>query len=198
MESELRELVNNPFYRIIDEYNRCEVDYCLIEDDRSYHGYESHKAALEFAMLKLSELYSWITMDITKAEGVLTEPSKLLFVPAITNVDYCGKTNYRCEWKADNSGDPIPYWYAFLEPPHKTGPVRKNGKIIREKYGKEDFEIVNKALFPEGTEELDIYEWSTDWSNYFDAGHEWWGTVCCTVYDKRMNRFVVITASSTD
>ena len=61
-----------------------------------------------------------------------------------------------------------------------------------------DFDRLNAALFPEGTEGLEVYEWTTDWSEYFDEGREWWGTLCLTVYDKGMDRFVVILASATD
>lgn len=57
---------------------------------------------------------------------------------------------------------------------------------------------MNAALFPNGTDQLEVYEWTTDWSDYFDEGHEWWGTLCLTVYDKSLDRFVVIMASATD
>ena len=61
-----------------------------------------------------------------------------------------------------------------------------------------DFDRVNAALFPNGTNELEVYEWTTDWSDYFDEGHEWWGALCFTVYDKTLDRFAVIMASATD
>ena len=78
------------------------------------------------------------------------------------------------------------YRRAFLYPPHRNGVTGK------------DFVRVNAALFPEGTDSLEVYEWDTDWSEYFDDGHEWWGTLCLTVYDKNLDRFVVIMASATD
>ena len=78
------------------------------------------------------------------------------------------------------------YRKAFLYPPHPNG------------YSGIDFVRVNDALFPNGTEALEVYEWTTDWSDYFDEGHEWWGTLCLTVYDKSLDRFVVIMASATD
>ena len=78
------------------------------------------------------------------------------------------------------------YRRAFLCPPHGTC------------YTDMDFARVNRSLFPEGTSELEVYEWSTDWSDYFDDGHEWWGALCLTVYDKRAERFVVMMASATD
>lgn len=74
----------------------------------------------------------------------------------------------------------------FLNTPHKTG------------YGKVDFDKVNKVLFPNGEKSLEVYEWTTDWSNYFDDGHEWWGAACWSIYDRSLNRYVVIMASTTD
>ena len=78
------------------------------------------------------------------------------------------------------------YRGAFLYPPHGV------------RYTDADFDRLNAALFPRGTDGLEVYRWTTDWSNYFDDGHEWWGTLCLTVYDKRMGRYAVILASATD
>lgn len=78
------------------------------------------------------------------------------------------------------------YRRAFLDPPHKNS------------YDDGDFARVNAALFPSGTDRLEAYEWDTDWSDFFDDGHEWWGALCLTVYDEALDRFVVITASATD
>ncbi len=62
----------------------------------------------------------------------------------------------------------------------------------------DDFWKINAALFPKGQDELEVFEWTTDWSDYFDDGREWWGTLCLTVYDKSLDRFAVIMASATD
>lgn len=45
---------------------------------------------------------------------------------------------------------------------------------------------------------LEIYQWSTNWSNYFDAGHEWWGSFLWTVEPEGANYIVGVAASSTD
>ena len=82
--------------------------------------------------------------------------------------------------------DGLNYRKAFLYPPHRNG------------YTGVDFAKVNAALFPNGTDALQAYTWSTDWSEYFDEGHEWWGALCLTVYDRSLDRFVVIFASATD
>lgn len=83
-------------------------------------------------------------------------------------------------------GRNLNYRKAFLKPPHQN------------RYTGRDFDRINGALFPNGTSELEVYEWTTDWSEYFDDGHEWWGALCLTVYDPTLDRFVIIMASATD
>lgn len=78
------------------------------------------------------------------------------------------------------------YRKAFLYPPYENG------------YTDADFERLTASLFPNGKDKLEVYEWTTDWSEYFDEGHEWWGTLCYTVYDRSLDRFAVIMASATD
>ncbi|MBQ3290854.1 MAG: hypothetical protein IJH43_00585, partial [Mogibacterium sp.] len=99
-----------------------------------------------------------------------------------------GNVWYDAEWKPtdENCGTTVPYWYAVMEPVHgrRTKP--------------EDFKKVNEVLFPNGTGALDIYEWTTDWSDFFDAGHEWYGACCWSVYDKSLSRYVVMLVSATD
>ncbi len=85
-----------------------------------------------------------------------------------------------------NETGELNYRHAFLHPPYETN------------YTDDDFDRVNNALFPNGAEHLEVYKWTTDWSDYFDEGHEWWGTLCCTVYDKSLDRYVIILASATD
>ena len=87
---------------------------------------------------------------------------------------------------SESNSDKLNYRKAFLSPPHGNS------------YNDSDFERVNAALFPNGTDTLEVYEWTADWSEYFDEGREWWGTLCLTVYDKTLDRFTVIMASATD
>ena len=89
-------------------------------------------------------------------------------------------------FSSDDRDGELNYRRAFLYPPHGNS------------YSGKDFVRLNAALFPNGTEGLDAYEWTTDWSDYFDDGHEWWGALCLTVYDASLGRFAVITASATD
>ena len=69
-------------------------------------------------------------------------------------------------------------------------------------YGNEDFSAlfdeINFNLFGVEPERWVIYRWSTDWSNYFDAGHEWWGAFYWTVYSAETSLLTTVGASSTD
>ena len=160
---------NDFFYDIYREYPDSVIDYCLIKNNESYSGYESHRGTLATACGKLfydidGEI-EW-QYDFEKAEAKKIDAEEL-FAYETKN----GKLSYR---------------EAFFNPPYPNS------------YKNEDFERLNNALFPNGSEELEIYEWTTDWSEYFDDGHEWWGTLCYTVYDKTLDRFAVILASATD
>jgi hypothetical protein len=73
-----------------------------------------------------------------------------------------------------------------------------DGRKIEHEYTIEDFQGVNQILFPNGTKDLTVLEWNTDWSDYFNEGHEWWGAACWSVYDHSLERFVIIMASATD
>jgi hypothetical protein len=79
---------------------------------------------------------------------------------------------------------------AFFDPPyHLHGPAERRIQV---------FEEVVERLFESGATNSEIYSWSTNWSNYFDAGHEWWGAFYWTLHAANSNRFVVIAGSSTD
>lgn len=95
---------------------------------------------------------------------------------------------------------------ALLDPPHSIG---QSGDPADPKYLHQltqdlsqmlrDYlrEILHLENLNE-TSHLVIYQWSDDWSNYFDAGQEWWGTFFWTVYDTQRQTVAVIGASTTD
>ncbi len=56
-------------------------------------------------------------------------------------------------------------------------------------------------------EDVEVFDWvgnpdhepeRSDWSNYFDAGKEWWGIWCMTVYNPRRGTLCALVASTTD
>ena len=202
----MHELTQDPFYELIGkEYSRCVIDYRLVAPDFPYRGIRSHREAVLFAMLKEIERYladqreseeKWTkeiaddffpwSIDFGKAEAHRIDPEEFLFVPTIVRRIKGGSVIYDRNDPDVDAGEQIPYWYAFLEPPQWFDCTPN------------DFRRVNGALFPDGADALEVYEWTTDWSNYFDAGHEWWGAACWSAYDKHLDRFAILFASATD
>ena len=209
------QVINNDyFYDFIKQYDTDpehhlvgEVDYYLLSDEEPYAGLDSHREALRVVFERLGErcvedkekaremwgdevadkLHPWV-YDLNKAQPSPLDPQELFYCPDIIDTDYYGNAQYDADWEPndENFGTTVPYWYAILEPVQG----RRNKP--------EDFKKVNELLFPNGTEALDIYEWTTDWSDYFDAGHEWYGACCWSIFDKSMNRYVVMLVSATD
>lgn len=83
---------------------------------------------------------------------------------------------------------------AFLSPPYG---LRASGDALwRER---EDlFARLLDELFYRLASPLLVHEWSDDWSNYFDPGREWWGTLYYTVGIADADELLVIGASSSD
>lgn len=195
----MREITGDPFYKLIEKYDRCLLDFFLIEADTPYQGIASHKEAVDYAMCLINESYlcyqigidegedeNPFNWDIDKASAEPISPASLLYAPNVIGKDCNGMPKYDCDLQGKTSGGQLPYWYAFLNEPCITG------------YTVDDFAKINSALFPNGKECLEVYEWSTNWSTYFDDGHEWWGAACFSIYDKSLNRYAVIMASATD
>ena len=185
------EIQNDVFYDHIKQYAPDieyhlvgEVEYHLLKNDKHYEGLRSHREALTAVFDRLQQ----VTYDIDKAQPTASDSNAFFYCPNIVKTDHYGNNQYDAEWKPndDNIGTTVPYWYALMEP--------VNGLKNRP----EDFKKVNEALFPNGTDKLDIYEWTTDWSDFFDDGHEWYGACCWSIYDKSMGRYVVMLVSATD
>jgi hypothetical protein len=79
--------------------------------------------------------------------------------------------------------------YAFSSPPYGIRMKAEELGLLFDKILK--FIIV-------GSSDSVIYEWPTDWSNYFDAGKEWWGSFLWSISTPESSRIVVIAASTTD
>lgn len=163
-----RVILDDPAYGVIGEYPDRAVEYCLVRNERAASGQNAHRLAL-------------------------IQASRTLFFDGGKQI-WCGdcgaakgkKIAADAFFAAANEKRGSNYRGAFLYPPH--GGWFRNA----------DFDRVNAALFPNGTDGLEIYEWTTDWSDFFDDGHEWWGALCFTVYDRTLDRFAVIMASATD
>ena len=203
----MTEIRDEAISELINRYDRCVIEYSFLSDEMPYRGIDSHRDALEHAMIltaqrndekaaKVGELFGeelaqtlkpWI-YDTYSAEATKIDPEQFLFVPDVRRTDINGTVFYDTDCDPENDGfeGTIPYWYAFLEPPHGSG------------YAPDDLRKINSMLFPDGPDGLEIYEWTTDWSDYFDDGHEWWGAACWSIYDAHRERYTVMLASATD
>ncbi|MBQ7171533.1 MAG: hypothetical protein IJR89_04570 [Clostridia bacterium] len=156
------------FAAALRDYPDAEIDFCLVITDGALRGYGAHRSALALACRSLFFDGEEAVWDYDLGRA----EAKPIGADAL--------------FAPDDPAGPLSYRRAFLSPPHGNA------------YTGADFERVNDALFPNGREDLEVYEWTTDWSEYFDEGHEWWGALCLTVYDKSLDRFAVILASATD
>lgn len=80
---------------------------------------------------------------------------------------------------------------AFLEPPYSI----RIGESIFE-HGKYFLDFCS-LLFSDITK-IEIYKWSVDSSDFFEAGKEWWGAHFWTVYNPIKNIYIGAVASTTD
>ena len=161
---------DDPFFALLADYPGCVVDFFLLPaDPKRIQGLEEHRRALDQAQ---RALLAREEEGFEWAYDIRRAKGKRIGVDEL--------------FSTEDPADRLNYRKAFRQPPQACG------------YTDADFDRLNAALFPQGTAGLEVYEWTTDWSDYFDDGREWWGTLCLTVYDKSLRRFVVILASATD
>ena len=185
----MRELVEDNIYELLaQKYDKLLLDYVLLSFNEQYQGAESHKKAVMEAIAvfnmrvrvgnNLKHPHFYVDEDKMHCKRYRLED---FFCDSNSSWKSFGDTGVR------TTPEHMTYWWAFSEPPYGVP------------YSKEDFRKINHALFPvQFRNEMEIFSWNDDFSNYFDDGKEWWGTAMWSVYDKWMNRFVIIGASLTD
>lgn len=185
MSGSFREIGEHRIYELLeDRYLRVGCDYVMLSSADEYKGVETHQKAVICAFGILNDRYSSNDLDIDiepdKMTAVRISVDDLLELPS--DEPFAGKE------KSDRSytvSKPIPYWYAFLEPPDGTP------------YVISDFIEFNDVLIPD-KDSVEAYRWNDGFSNYFDAGREWWGTGLWSIFDNKTGIFTVIGASMTD
>ena len=168
-EARSRVIKDTDFEELIAKYPACVIDYCIVKCEELNRGQNAHLNALACTCRELFELDT--EEDSWKYDLGKAIAKEISSSELFTSEDKKGELTYR---------------KAFLYPPHSNN------------YNTMDFNKINSVLFPDGIDNLEVYKWTTDWSDYFDDGHEWWGTLCLTIYDKTLDRFVVVMASATD
>ena len=180
----MKEVSEHRIYRLLaDKYERVEIDYVLLSVEEPYDGEATHKKAIPEALDIIRSRYEaeerfTVLTDRMRAERCDIET---LLMPPDDEYD---RSRKRVE-RSFSAPEPLPYWYAFLEPPHGTP------------YTKDDFAAFQKVLLPDRAQ-AEAYRWNDDFSDYFDAGKEGWGTGLWTIYDRRERVMIVIGASLTD
>lgn len=166
----------------VDAHKQAVLDGIDAHKQTVLDGVDAHKqAVLEAIKILNRDSYdSYITCEPERMKAVSCSMEELLRLPADDYYDTRSKRN-----RAYSIPKPLPYWAAFLEPPHGVP------------YNKQDFIDFNRVLFP-NIDECVVLRWEDDFSNYFDAGKEWWGTGLWTVFDHSADKIVVIGASLTD
>jgi hypothetical protein len=168
-EARSRVIKDTDFEELIAKYPACVIDYCIVKCEELDRGKNAHLNALTCTCQELFEADT--EEDSWKYDLGKAIAKEISPSELFTSEDKKGELSYR---------------KAFLYPPHSNN------------YNTMDFNKINSVLFPNGIDNLEVYKWTTDWSDYFDDGHEWWGTLCLTIYDKALDRFVVVMASATD
>jgi hypothetical protein len=145
------------------------LDYLFLEIDQQSSSEDLHRTAALRGMEIMAERSAW-----GQDEKIEWDGSKLVGQALATS----------------QSAMPTGYQHAFFDPPYT---LRGSAKEQAELFTK-----INRYVFGPEPPRAEIFKWSTDWSNYFDAGHEWWGAFYWTIRPANASYVVVIGASSTD
>lgn len=174
------------YKQLNSKYERIALDYVIMSIDTDYEGVATHKKAIAQAFQILNSRYidsfetDYIELEEEKMKALPSNMEELLQLPDDAYYDNRLKKN-----RAISKPEPMPYWFAFLEPPHGNS------------YLKKDFIEFNELLFP-NKNNCEVYRWNDEFSNYFDEGKEWWGTGLWSIYDCITGIIVIIGASLTD
>lgn len=181
----MNELISDAFYAALaKKYDELLLDYVILYFDEKYCGIESHKAAVVEA---ISILNTRVRVGNNLKHSKFYVNENKMYGVKYNREDFFNDADSSWENGLREKTSNMTYWQAFSEPPYGIP------------YSKEDFRKINHLLFPiQFRNDLEIYCWNDDFSNYFDDGKEWWGTALWSIYDEWMNRFVIIGASLTD
>ena len=189
---------------------RIVVDYIFVGFDESLGATELHQKAAVFALevlgKRLDTYFASLAKELgkerkdffqiinqsEKAQGSCTDLEHFLgraFNSSTQKIVSLWEVSENGKGKS-KSGDHNGYAEAFSDPPYGVQLTLEEINIL--------FSKINTLAFGGLQEMLEIYEWSNDWSTYFDAGHEWWGSFLWTVRHPTQNMIVAIGASTTD
>ncbi len=141
-----------------------------------FFGGEMRSEPVALAQISTAEFLG----TLTTSEGALDRPGSFLEARA-----------HALATKGSFSTNPDEgFLYAFSDPPYGLGLNPTEAQRI--------FDAIIDGLFGGFRDDLEILRWSNDWSNYFDAGHEWWGAFWWTIHDPSRKTLIAVAASASD
>jgi hypothetical protein len=172
------------------------LDYVFEESDNLTSAFEFHRAAALAGMAELDRRLVQHAIRNVSEEFPIDAFYRLHWNEELLRGEQVSIGTF---WGADNA-DPDSFgkrdWYidgykkAFFHPVHfLQGTVSENEEL---------FAGINSYVLGDDPERAEIFSWSTDWSDYFNAGHEWWGEFYWTIQSAGSNQIAVIGASDTD
>ena len=131
--------------------------------------------------------YVWIPIDEISTSPYLTEEQRA-YEPTDPNVRLHRGLGYGF----------ANYHHAFRYTPYGLVRYGEDAQKFTRQEAEQLFADINHELFGDERNALTIYTWSTDWADYFNEGHVWWGSFLWTVYSPQTRKFVGIAASTDD
>jgi hypothetical protein len=198
----MREVVaEESLARLLAEYETRggRIDFVFLEADAAVSGDALHRAAALEGMAAIDRRLEQHAIRHASEEYPVeqffrvTADEAMLEGAHVTLSDFWGTDNVEFQQISDRAWSIPPidgYKPAFFHPPYGlAGGVSDNLAL---------FDEINRHVLGGDPQRAEIWVWSTNWSNYFDAGHEWWGAFYWTVRAAGGQRVCVIAASATD
>ena len=157
------------------------LDYFMFEVPTERQGEEVHRDAAIFAMTIICSQHEYHGDPLNQC-GELIDLETFW---GLDDFELKQDAEYvRCAVNVDG------YKSAFFCPPYDLRGTIADIELL--------FDSINRHVLGDGSTLPEIYSWSTDWSSYFDAGHEWWGAFYWTIRPAELPYIVMIGASTTD
>jgi hypothetical protein len=175
------------------------LDYVILERQDAVSQYACHRAAALAGMAEVDRrLEKWAVQHASPKY-----PIDMFFRVRWDEAKLTGEpVGFSTFWGTDDvEAKPIGkrarsipnvdgYKTAFFHPPYALqGSASEKAEL---------FTGINRYVLGAEPQQAEIFSWSTNWSNYFEAGHEWWGAFYWTIHPADSQRMVVVGASSTD
>lgn len=175
------------------------LDYVFLQSEKEMPVPELHRAAALAGMAAIDQrLERWAISQASGQYSIeifyrVTWDEGRLIGQQISSDEFGGSADQAPGWLPSGSNW-IPnvdgYKTAFLYPPYPLrGSDQENQQL---------FANINAFTLGPDPQVCEIFSWGTDWSNYFDAGKEWWGAFFWTLRQSESDVFIVIGASTTD